>query len=135
MPREYPRHLRVAGELQRALNELLRAEVKDPRLAGVTVSAVDVSGDLGVARVFFSTLEPDADPAPALAALEKASGFLRGRLGRTLRLRKAPELRFRHDDSAGQGFALTHLIDQVAAPDRQQDPDDDSYDAIDDARR
>ena len=117
MPREYPRHLRVAGELQRALNELLQNDVKDPRLAGVTVSAVDLSGDLGVARVFFSTLQPDADPDPPLAALEKAAGFLRGRLGRSLRLRKVPELRFSHDESAGQGLALTHLIDAVSADD------------------
>ena len=132
MPREYPRHLRVAVELQRALNELLQAEVKDPRLKGITVSAVNLSGDLGVARVFFSTLEPDADPAPALAALAKASGFLRGRIGRTLRLRKAPELRFAHDESAGQGFALTHLIDKVAAADGREDPENDSQGSVDD---
>jgi ribosome-binding factor A len=131
MPREYPRHLRVAGELQRALNELLQVEVKDPRLTGVTVSAVELSGDLGVARVFFSMLDPDADPSPALVALEKATGFLRGRIGRTLRLRKSPELRFRHDDSASQGFALTHLIDQVASDEAGDASGDDDPDAVD----
>ena len=121
MPREYPRHLRVAGELHRALNELLQTEVKDPRLLGVTVSAVDLSGDLGVARVFFSTLNPDADPQPPLMALEKAAGFLRGRLGRVLRLRKVPQLRFSHDASAGRGLELTHLIDTVAAEEGSAD--------------
>ena len=122
MPREYPRHLRVAGELQRALNQLLRSETKDPRLQGVTISAVDLSGDLSVARVFFSSLNPDADPAPPLAALEKASGFLKGRLGRVLRLRKAPQLRFSHDQSASEGLTLTRLIDEVANQEAQQGP-------------
>jgi ribosome-binding factor A len=122
MPREYPRHLRVAGELHRALNELLQTEVKDPRLLGVTVSAVELSGDLSVARVFFSSLEPDADPKPPLMALEKAAGFLRGRLGRELRLRKVPQLRFSHDESAGRGLELTHLIDAVAAQEDTAEP-------------
>lgn len=116
--------MRVAGELQRALNSLLQSEVKDPRLSGVTVSAVDLSGDLGVAKVFFSTLDPDADPAPPLAALEKATGFLRRRLGRTVRLRKAPELRFQHDESASHGFDLTHLIDRVAPTENPEDAAD-----------
>ncbi len=133
MPREFPRHLRVAGELQRSLNELLQAEVKDPRLIGVTVSAVDLSGDLSVARVFFSTLQPDADPAPPQLALEKATGFLRGRLGRILRLRKVPELRFRHDESAGQGLALTHLIDTVATEENPNQSADAAPGSFDDA--
>ena len=124
MPREYPRHLRVAGELQRALNDLLRGEVKDPRLSGVTISAVDLSGDLSVAEVYFSTLVPDADPEPATAALQNARGFLRGRLGRMLRLRRVPELRFSHDESARRGLALTHLIDDVTAGESEGEPEE-----------
>ena len=64
MPRERSRHLRVGAELQRVLNTLLQSEVKDPRLDGVRVNEVEVSGDLGVAKVYFGTLDPDQDTGP-----------------------------------------------------------------------
>ncbi len=118
MPRDYPRKLRVAAELQRVLNTLLSNEVKDPRLAGVTISAVDLSGDIGVARVAFSTLRPDEDPDPVAAALKKAGGFLRSRAGQILSMRRVPELRFRQDHGARQGIELTRLIDEAVAKDR-----------------
>ena len=118
MPRDYPRKLRVAAELQRVLNALLSSEVKDPRLAGVTISAVDLSGDIGVAKVAFSTLRPDEDPVPAATALKKAGGFLRSRAGQVLGMRRGPELHFRQDQSARQGIELTRLIDEVVAKDR-----------------
>lgn len=113
MAREYARKLRVGSELQRLLNELLHAEVKDPRLEQCRVTDVEVSGDLGVAKIFFSTLAPDDDPEPAIRAFEKASGFLRAQVGRRMRLRRVPELRFIHDLSARQGQELSRLIDQV----------------------
>ena len=118
MPREFPRKLRVAAELQRVLNALLSGEVKDPRLAGVTISAVDLSGDISVAKVAFSTLEPDADPEPVLSALKKAGGFLRSRTGQILSMRRVPELRFEQDQGARHGIELTRLIDEVVAKDR-----------------
>ena len=90
----------MAAELQRVLNSLLSGEVKDPRLVGVTISALDVSGDISVARVGYSTLNPDDDPAPVLEALESASGFLRARAGAALGMRRVPELRFEHDEGA-----------------------------------
>ncbi len=94
------------------INDLLRREVKDPRLHGVHVSNVDLSGDLGVAKVYFSTLDPDADPGPVSEALESAGGFIRRNIGREIRLRRVPELRFLHDDSARRGIEISHLIDQ-----------------------
>jgi len=121
MPREYSRKLRVAAELQRILNDLLCSEVKDPRLEGVRISAVELSGDMSVARVFFSTLMPDADPEPAIAALVKAGGFLRSRAGRALRMRRVPELRFLQDQGPKQGLALTQLIEEVAPAEHADD--------------
>ena len=93
------------------LNALLQSEVKDPRLEDVRVNEVELSGDLGVATVFYSTLDPDSDPEPVKQAIAAASGFLRLNVGRQLRLRRVPELRFRHDQSARQGLELTRLID------------------------
>ncbi len=118
MPRDYPRKLRVAAELQRVLNALLSNEVKDPRLVGVTISAVDLSGDISVAKVAFSTLRPDEDPAPVVTALKKAGGFLRSRAGQILNMRRVPELRFEQDQRARQGLELTRLIDEAVAKDR-----------------
>ena len=118
MPRDYPRKLRVAAELQRVLNALLSNEVKDPRLVGVTISAVDLSGDISVAKVAFSTLRPDEDPDPVVTALKKAGGFLRSRSGQILNMRRVPELRFEQDQRARQGLELTRLIDEAVAKDR-----------------
>ncbi len=100
----------------RTLSELLRFETKDPRLSGVSLTAVDLSRDLSVARVYFSTLEPDADPQPVLEGLNSASGFLRGQLGRAIKVRHVPELRFLHDDSAAVGERIDHLIDAAVHP-------------------
>lgn len=110
MARDFTRSSRLSGQVHRVLNELLRFESKDPRLQGVTISDVDLSKDLSVAKVYFATLHPDADPAPALAALQRSNGFLRGRLGREIKIRHVPELRFAHDDSVARGFHLSDLI-------------------------
>ena len=118
MPRDYPRKLRVAAELQRVLNVLLSNEIKDPRLVGVTISAVDLSGDISTVKVAFSTLRPDEDVDPVIAALKKAGGFLRSRAGQMLSMRRVPELRFEQDHGPRQGIELTRLIDEAVAKDR-----------------
>ena len=121
MARESSRKNKIAAEIQRLVNELLRSEVKDPRLAGATVSAVEVSGDFGVATIFFSTIALDGDPADIREGFKKARGFLRGRVAQALGLRRVPELRFRHDTSAHRGVELGRLIDEAAASDRPRD--------------
>ena len=97
----------------RVLAELLRFETKDPGLSDVSLTAVDLSRDLSVARVYFSMLDPDADPQPALDGLQRASGFLRSKLGKQLQVRHVPELRFAHDDSIAHGAEITRLIDDA----------------------
>ncbi|MEO1118662.1 MAG: 30S ribosome-binding factor RbfA [Pseudomonadota bacterium] len=125
MAREFSRQARLGGQVHRVLNELLRFESKDPRLEGVSVSSVELSGDLSVAKVYFSTLSPDADPAPVLEGLKAAGGFLRSRLGREIRSRRVPELRFAHDDSVARGFHLSGLIADTAAPEPGDDDGED----------
>ena len=112
----------MASQLRRALNDLLRGDVKDPRLRGVSVSEVRVSGDIRVARVFFSTLDPDADPAPVLESLERAGGYLRARVAGQLRLRHTPELRFCLDEGSRRGLALTRLIDAASGESTGAEP-------------
>ena len=111
MPREFARHQRLGAQIQRTLSELLRFETKDPRLQGVSLTTVDLTRDLSVAKVYFSLLDPEGNAESALEGLEKASGFLRGRLGREIKVRHVPELRFVHDDSAEHGMKISEMID------------------------
>ena len=107
--------------MHRLLNELLLTDVKDPRLAQVRVNEVEVSGDLGVATVYFGSLDVDAAPDEALLGFEKARGYLRTRVARALGLRRAPELRFRHDTSVRRAVELGRLIADAKAPTRDTD--------------
>jgi ribosome-binding factor A len=102
---------RVADQIQRELSELLRAELKDPRIGMITLTGVEVSPDLAYAKVFFTTLA-DAESLKRIeAGLRHATGFLRAQLGKRLKLRVTPELHFRHDVSVEQGVRLSQLID------------------------
>jgi len=83
----------------------------------VQISEVQLSADLGVATAYFSLLRPDDDPAPVIEGLESATGFMRSTAARALRMRRVPELRFRHDDTAKRGAELGRLIDQARARD------------------
>ena len=107
----FARQLRVSAQMTRLLSELLRTEVKDPRLADVQINEVELSGDLGVAKIYFSMLRPDDDIRPAMEGFDKAAGFLRGRLGHAMQLRRVPELRFIADSSVREAMELTSLID------------------------
>jgi ribosome-binding factor A len=95
------RSARVASELERMLNDMLRREIKDPRLAGVQVTNVDVSGDLGVAKAYYALLDPNGDPVPVADALASATGFMRRNVGRELSLRRVPELPVEASRSVG----------------------------------
>lgn len=119
MSREYPRSRRVEHQVQRILAELLAREVKDPRVQSLSITAVEMSSDLSVARVFFTLLDPEDSPQSAQEGLEKASGYLRKQLGRNLRLRHVPELRFRHDESVAAGSRLSRLIDEARRRDEE----------------
>lgn len=121
MPKDYPRHQRVGDQIQRELAQLIRTEVKDPRLSTMlTVAEVRVSPDLSQARIFISVLGDDADGEQTVAVLNGASGFLRKQLGRLLRLRVIPQLRFVYDTTAEDGERLSSLIDQAVASDRKK---------------
>jgi ribosome-binding factor A len=121
MARESPRKHRIASEIHRLLNELLLTEVKDPRLSVARVSAVEVTGDLSLATVFFNTLGLDDDPVPIKEGFEQARGFFRTRVGQALQLRRVPDLRFRHDTSAKRAVEIGQLIDDARGTDRNAD--------------
>jgi ribosome-binding factor A len=119
MPREFSRAARIADQIQRDLSTLIRQEVKDPRVGLVTITAVEVNRDLSHAKVYLSCLAESASTEQSVEALQHAAGFLRSQLGRTLKIRTVPQLRFLHDSSIERGARLSHLIDEAVASSRQ----------------
>jgi ribosome-binding factor A len=101
---------RVGHLVQSELARLLIREAKDPRLHLVTVTAVKMTPDLRVARVFVRTLEEGADQKDIVRALERAAPFLRGEIGRALGLRLTPELRFAWDALPDTARRLDELL-------------------------
>jgi len=113
MPREFSRNQRLGAQILRSLSELLRLETKDPALSSISLTAVDLTRDLSVAKIHFSLLDPNGDPQPAIDGLKRASGFLRVKLGSRLKVRHIPELRFSHDVSAARSDEISRLIDSA----------------------
>ena len=110
---------RVNAAVQEVLAEAV-GELRDPRIGFVTVTGVETSPDLRQAQVFVSVLGSEKKREETLAGLEAAHGVLQGRIARELRMKRTPQLTFQYDDSVERGVRMSHLIDELA-PD---DPDD-----------
>lgn len=117
MPRDYPRTRRIAEQIQRELSEVIRTELKDPRVGMITVTDVEVTQDQSLARVFFTTLGGEERVNDATLGLQHAAGFLRSELAHRMKLRTIPELHFRYDESVERGMRLSRLIDEAVAQD------------------
>ncbi len=125
MARQSPRSRRVGDQIQRELATLIRDEVRDPRIGSVTVSGVEVTRDMGHARVYMTVLGADAEESRRAAeVLNGAASFLRRELGRRMVLRSTPQLRFHHDPSFDRGARLTGLIDSVIRREDEQGRED-----------
>jgi ribosome-binding factor A len=128
MAKEYARTQRVADYLQRELAALIQHEVRDPRVGMVSITGVDVSRDLGHAKVYYTVMGSDSseDACESTEALNKAAGFLRSQLSRDSSMRSVPQLRFYFDSSVGRGRDLEELIRRAADADRELGLGDDS---------
>src|SRR5882724_9819017 len=110
MPRDYHRSRRVEEQIQRLLVDLIRREVRDPRVGSVTITHVAVSRDLSHATVQFLPFDSSRPTAEIAEALKSASGFLRIQLRKHLQMRQVPELRFLVDATIDKAARLTALI-------------------------
>ncbi|MFP3977276.1 30S ribosome-binding factor RbfA [uncultured Marinobacter sp.] len=116
MPREFSRIDRIGDQMQRELALLIQREVKDPRLGMVTVNAVKVSRDLGYADIYVSLLTTEEltaespEVVDSISVLNRAAGFLRGQVGRAMKLRVIPQLRFHFDALQGYSRRMDNLI-------------------------
>jgi len=124
MAKNPSRLARIADQIQKDLAELIRTQVKDPRVGMLTLTGVEISSDHHYAKVFFTTLGDAERVAKALSGLEHASGFLRSQLAKGLKLRIVPELRFVHDESVERGVRISTLIDDAIAshPSAEREP-------------
>lgn len=106
---------KVADLIQRELSDLLRREVRDPRVGMVTLTSVDVSPDLSHAKIFFTMLDKE-HLEETTQGLQRAASFLRSQLSKRMSMYTTPELRFVYDESVERGDRLSQLIDSVVPP-------------------
>lgn len=104
---------RLNEQLKREITEILRYEVKDPRVGTATVTEVSVAPDLSFARVYIGALGEEPDKAEAVAGVRAAAAFIRGELGRRLRLRRLPELDVQLDRAAEHATRIERLLNEV----------------------
>lgn len=111
------RSARIADQIQRELAEILRTELRDPRVGAlVTLTGVELSRDQSHAKVFFTVLGSPSDVEGVLHGLQRAAGFMRSQLAHRLSTRSVPELHFEYDESVERGVRLSKLIDEAVAP-------------------
>ena len=104
---------RVADQIQKELSDIIRNELKDPRLGMmITLTGVDMSPDMTHAKVFFTTMV-DGAKDEAWAGLRRAAGFMRSQLGKRIKTFNTPELHFEYDASISEGVRISNLIDQA----------------------
>ena len=121
------KNTRVNGEVQRELAEIIRGEIKDPRISPLTsVVAVEVAPDLKTCKAYISVLGNEKALQDTLAGLKSAAGFVRTRLAKNLNLRNTPEITFIMDQSIEYGVKMSAKIDEVIAqiPDRSDEETD-----------
>ncbi len=131
MPNDYPRSHRVADFIQRELVDLIRSDIKDPRVSPMlTISSVEVSRDLSSAKIHYTVMD-ESEREGTQQALTGAAGFLRRQLASRLNTRSVPALRFYYDDSIERGARMSALIDSAVASNTTADENGDSEDASD----
>jgi ribosome-binding factor A len=104
---------RVGEQMKKELGEIISRKIKDPRIGFVTVTDVEVSGDLQIAKVFISVLGDEEQRQNTLKGLAKAKGFIRSEIGQRIRLRKTPEILFEFDESVDYGNRIDTLLHQL----------------------
>ena len=126
----FSRKDRVAEQIRRELAELIRTELKDPRVGMISITDVEVTADYAHAKVFFSTLAGSEHLEEVMTGLQKASGFLRRELGKRISIHMTPQLHFVFDQSLERGADLSKLIQEALAisASSEQTPETDSGD-------
>lgn len=104
---------RVAEQIKKELGEILSLKIKDPRVGFVTVTDVEVTGDLQNATIYFSVLGDELKKEDTIKGLEKASGFIRSEIGQRIRLRKTPVITFKFDEAFEYGNRIDTILRDI----------------------
>jgi len=120
MPRDFPRSRRIAEQIQRELSDIIRVELKDPRVGMITLTDVEMTLDNAHAKVFFTVLGQQSRIDEAAAGLQHAAGYLRSQLAQRMKIRVVPQLHFEYDASVERGIRLSQLIDAAVADDKKR---------------
>ncbi len=119
------KNTRINGEVQRVLAEIIRGEIKDPRIAPMTsVVSVEVAPDLKTCKAWISVLGDEKAQADTLAGLRSAEGYIRNRLAKTINLRNTPQVNFIMDQSIAYGVNMSKLIDEVVVKSESAEKDE-----------
>ena len=124
MPKSY-RKERLNERLKELLGELILRRIKDPRIGLVTITSASVAPDLTTAKVYFSVMGDESARAETRKGLESAKGFLRKTIGRELKLRQVPDLRFVYDDSLDRAMRIERAIKEIHEGEERENSDDD----------
>ncbi len=121
MAKQYSRTQRIGDQIQRELATLIPQEVRDPRLGFITITGVDVSRDIGHAKVFITVMGENSPEVikENLDVLKDTAGYLRMLLGKAMKLRSVPSLHFHYDQSITRGAHLSALIEQALTEDQR----------------
>ena len=106
---------RVAEQIKKEVSQLIQNEIKDPRIGFITVTDVEVTGDLQQATIYISILGSEAQKQDSLLGLKKAEGFIRRELGKRIRLRHTPEISFSFDSSIEYGSKIEKILSDIKA--------------------
>ncbi|WP_078595635.1 30S ribosome-binding factor RbfA [Evansella clarkii] len=101
---------RVGEQIKKELTDIIQRELKDPRIGFITVTAVEVTGDLQQATAYITVFGDEDQRAKTLQGLSKANGFIRSEIGKRIQLRKTPELSFKFDESIERGNRIEELL-------------------------
>ena len=115
------KNTRINGEVQKELSQIIRNEIKDPRIAPMTsVVAVEVAPDLKTCKAYISVFGDEKAAEDTIAGLKSAEGYIRRQLAHTVNLRNTLEIRFILDQSIAYGVSMSHLIDEVIGDDEKK---------------
>lgn len=121
----YPRVNRLNEEMKKYISNIIRNELRDPRISMMTsVVAVDITRDLRYATIYISVLGDEEEKLQTITALEKSSGYVRREVGKKIKTRYTPEIIFKLDESIEKGIEMYHKISKITEDDNMNKDED-----------
>ncbi len=121
---QYPRALRVQDQLKKEISQIILEMLKDPQIGFVTITAVEVSADLKLAKIFYSVLGTPPEKQNTASALNRARGFIQAEINRRVRMKRVPQISFEFDRSVEYGDRIYKIIEQLHQEENQKNEEE-----------